>query len=78
MVLRKGFPDKGSAPGTRAVILEVHSSPRLAYEAEVTDDATGETQWWARSATKTSRRSIGREPKAGGFGPEIHPDKEIE
>lgn len=46
VVLRRGIPDEGIAPGTRGVILEVHSSPKLAYEVEVADDATGETQWW--------------------------------
>jgi len=34
---RKGLDDHGVAAGTRAVVLEVHEKPSLAYEVEVTD-----------------------------------------
>ena len=35
---RKGLNDHGVAAGARGVVLEVHESPSLAYEVEVTDD----------------------------------------
>ena len=34
---RKGLNDHGVAAGARGVVLEVHESPSLAYEVEVTD-----------------------------------------
>lgn len=33
-----GLPQHGIAPGTRAVILEIHEDPYLAYEIEVVGD----------------------------------------
>ena len=35
---RKALDNHGVAAGTRGVVLEVHESPSLAYEVEVTDD----------------------------------------
>jgi hypothetical protein len=35
---RKSLDDHGIAAGARGVVLEVHKSPVLAYEVEVTDD----------------------------------------
>lgn len=46
VILPNGVPDEGVAPGTRAVIMEVHTVPSLAYEVEVADDLTGATTWW--------------------------------
>ena len=35
---RNGLDDHGVAAGARGVVLDVHESPSLAYEVEVTDD----------------------------------------
>jgi len=34
---RKSLDDHGIAEGTRGVVVEVHETPRLAYEVEVTN-----------------------------------------
>jgi len=46
VILRHGIPEDGIEPGTRAVVVDVHRHPRLAYEVEVVDQGSGETRWW--------------------------------
>lgn len=36
--LRSGFPEHGVPAGARAVVLEIHTEPYLAYEVEVVDE----------------------------------------
>lgn len=38
VVLPRGLPGAGVPAGSRAVVLEVHRAPSLAYEVEVSDD----------------------------------------
>lgn len=46
VVLRRGVPEEGIAPGTRAAVIDVHTEPSLAYEVEVVDEQSGKTLWW--------------------------------